>query len=179
MRRQLEKFFVLLGKPGIAGVGILAFCAMFYWSAIHAQVQAVRTLRNEVRVLEASRASAMRQVDLTARDPGKQLSMLIQALPPDGSLGELTGQMFATAKKYNVVLKTGSYQTVWEKTGRIGRYQMTFQTEAPYYLTRFFLRDILNEIPVLSLNDISVQRKEVSAPKPEITLKFTLLFARG
>lgn len=178
MKHFSDRLVSRIGRSGIAGIGIFVFCVMFYYSGALPASREVETLRIEALQLEASSRNALRQPGAGETDPQARLTALLRDLPGEDSISEITGKMFQAARKNQMILKTGNYQVIPEKSGRLGRYQMTFQTDAPYYLIRFFVRDILQEVPALSLDDISFQRQQVSAPKAETTLKFTLLLTK-
>lgn len=166
----------VLGKPGVAGLGLLVFCLTLF------------TFWHRPLVAESARLEAMlarTQLAATSADPAqagaadlvRALAELQRDLPAEAQLGAAVKDIHAIALKQGVGLRRGGYERVWETAGRFGRQRMVFQSDAPYGAVRAFLREALQQQPALALEDATFARRAGTGTL-ETTLTLTLLVAR-
>ena len=62
---------------------------------------------------------------------------------------------------------------------RLDRYQISFPVAGTYAQVRAFIENALNDIPVLSLDRVTLRRKRVGDPQVEADVVMTLYLLRG
>ena len=166
-----------LGSAGVVGLGLCAFAAMAYLSA-------VLTLQDEqaqlLEELEASRAGATRTAASpikAPRTPGEQLSDFYALFPPVKAVPETLRTINQLAEKERLVLRAGDYHITDDRTGRLVRYEVTFPIEGPYPNVRRFLRTVLAEVHSAALDKIDVEKHATDDATAKTTVSLTL-FAR-
>lgn len=175
MKARLAAALEFLGPAGVAAIGVLVFCAAFQISWLAPLAAKHRQLESR---LAAARTGLPPKPQTARRDPAAELAAFLAELPKASALGAATAEIHERAGRAGVSLKSGSYRLVWEKNGRIGRWQMSFATEAAYPATRQFLSELLVAMPALALENVTFQRREIGGGKPETTLRLSLLVAR-
>lgn len=175
MRARLAAALEYLGPAGVAGIGVLVFCAAFELSWLAPLAAKQRQLESR---LVAARSGLAAKPQASRRDPAAELAAFLAELPKSSALRAATAEIHERAGRAGVSLKSGNYRLVWEKNGRIGRWQMSFDTEAAYPATRRFLGELLLVMPALALENVAFQRREIGGGKPETTLRLSLLVAR-
>ena len=166
-----------LGSAGVVGLGLCAFAAMLYLSA-------VLTLQDEqaqlLEELDASRARAKRVAASpieAPRTPGEQLSDFYALFPSVKAVPETLRKINQLAEKQQLVLRAGDYHVTDDRTGRLVRYEVTFPIEGPYPNVRRFLRTVLAEVHSAALDKIDVEKHATDDAQAKTTVSLTL-FAR-
>ena len=168
--RALDAVLGALGVPGIAALGLLAFCAAYYFGTVQPEMDELARLEQQVSRLETSR-SASGDATLTL---DQQLAEFYAGLPKASEIEQAAQGIFDKGKQFGFTLRQGSYRYVREEGARFGRYEITYLAQTEYYRVRLMLRELLQEMPALALEDISVQRQQAASPAPEVTLKIAL-----
>ena len=161
-----------LGRTGYAALALLGFTALFV-----AFVLAPLQSRN--RSLEASLERHARQA-APATGQGASLGKLDtlygylkKSEAPTDWLAKLYGISVATG----VELQSATYRSPQEKNSlaeKIQRYEIVLPVQGSYPQLREFMRRALAEIPVLSLDQVSLKRESRNAGAVQAELKMTL-----
>ena len=168
LRRSLER----LGLLGVAGLGILAFSAMFYFSGLRSEQDELSALRSELVAIQTSVAS--RKLP-QAED---QLNTFYEFFPavstvPDTLLAKLHEAAFANG----VMLDQGEYRVERKEREKLVRYGVLLPIKGDYVHIRKFLSQALVEMPYASLDSIEFQRQQVSDATLEAQVKMTFFLA--
>lgn len=169
-RRRLLRVF---GWPGMVGVGLLAGCMAFYWSAIQpAQARLDRVRQDALSLQEQARhADGAIRRPLT---PVEQLAGFYRAFPDDRNLLPWLEKIFALAQNQNISLDQGEYKVTHDRVGRLMRYQMTMPVRGGYPQIRKYLDSLLTEIPIISLEQLQLGRNEIGDPVLEARIRLAL-----
>ena len=170
---RLHEFTAGLGTAGVVGIGLLVFGAALYTSA-------VAPVRDEMKQLEARAARIERgggegfaPRGAVAAASVEQLDRFQQRFPAFSDAPALVLKLHTIAAANGIVLETGEYQLVKDRNWNIARYQITLPLKASYPQVRLFLAQLLDEIPALSLDDISIKRASINARAAETRVRLT------
>ncbi len=175
---RLHEWTDALGAAGIVGIGLAVFAAALYASS-------VAPARDELKRLQAHAARADRadrgggegyaHLNATASS-AEQLERFQRRLPPFSEAPALVLKLHAIAAANGVVLETGEYQPLRDRNTNITRYQITLPLKASYPQVRLFLAQLLDELPAVSLDEISIRRESIDARAAETRVRLTAYF---
>jgi hypothetical protein len=157
-----------LGAMGLASLGLLAAGALF-------TVFFLNPMQDRNRQLESSLARhASRAVQLLAAS-GK-LESFYAYLGKSEAPTDWLAKLYGIGKGTGVELQSATYRTPsGEKgTARIERYEIVLPVSGTYPQVRDFLRRALAEIPVLSLDQLTLKRESRNEGDVQAELKMTL-----
>ncbi len=83
-------------------------------------------------------------------------------------------QLYGISRNVGVELRAGDYGLRKPEGARLGQYQITLPVSGSYAQIRALVENALLEIPTLSLDRISFQRKRVSDVQIEADIRMTL-----
>jgi hypothetical protein len=164
-RARLERLLRRLGAPGVAAVGILLFCAAFWASAIAPVAERHARAAETLARLDGARAGGSQSAD-------DGLDTFYQFFRSGKSSADWLQRIYALARKEGLQLRQGTYR--FERGERLSRYEVTLPVRGSYAQIRRFTADVLNEVPVASLDGIGFERKRADDPQVEAQVKFTL-----
>lgn len=179
MRRTLARWAEMLGKSGIVGIGLAMFCAAFYAGTLRPAEQRLAELHLEQARLERVAQQRARQ---NRGDSGGSLEERLRGfyalLATEQSVGELLESIDAAARRNGVLLRQGNYRYHRESGWRAGRYEVSYTGQTQYPRARIFLDEVLRELPMLSLDEVSFQRQQASSGVTELTARFSVFVRR-
>ncbi len=167
-----------LGVSGAVGLGLLAFAAMFYLSAVLTleaeQAQIIEELESSLtHVRKAGGAPTV-----APRTPSEQLSDFYAIFPPVDQAPETLRKINQLAEKQHLVLQAGNYHVIDDHTGRLIRYEASLPLVGSYPNVRQFLRTVLAEIPSAALEKVNVEKNMTGGAQAKTTVSFTLFMRR-
>jgi len=175
--RWLAKFALQrLGWQGSAGLALLvaagAFCAGIILP-LDAQVSGLRTQMSLSRHgLDGGRNDPA--IPPRASDPAADLDAFYRSFPNDDALTDLLAKMHGIGDEYGLALQQADYRAADERGQRLGQYRITIPAVATYPQLKHFLAALLTEMPNLSLDQISLQRRAVADARVDVQMQFTL-----
>lgn len=160
------------GWPAALGLVLLGL-------AIAVQTLAVPAVQTQTAAARATQ-EALRQ--RTQKPPEKQDSAVAQqaaflaSLPVGGTDAgsDTVKAIHRIAAAHGVRLATGEYRMVREGNDPFQRYQITLPASASYPKLRAWVAQMMNEIPNLALDELSLRREDVGTEKIEARMRFTL-----
>lgn len=157
------------GWPAPLGVLLMLLAvALVHWGADGARAQA-----------DALRASLASERERAARqpDPGAEqasrLEGLQRQLPDAAAALEAVRLIHRSAAEHGVTLATGEYRLVREGGTRLQRYQITLPADGDYPALRAWLGDVLNRLPSIALDDLSLSRGAVGEARVEARVRWS------
>ena len=169
--RALTKLVELLGTAGVLGIGVLLFCALFYFSG-------VRPLEREAEAqkIAAERLKSRAPLQLaTSRDRGEELRRFYALFPGVDQLPKELDRMYAIARAANLQVQQGEYRLEARGNGLVA-YRVTFPIRGTYGQIREFIGTTLKEISIASLDALRFERKKAGDTQLEAQLRFTIHF---
>jgi len=169
IREQLMRLRRELGLAGLAAVVTLALTALFYKAALEPMQHRAERLSQQ---LERQAARAPGQAG-DGSASGK-LDTLYSYLGRAEGTTDWLAKLHAIGRATGVEMKSANYRSAPPQAGRIERYEIVLPVSGSYVQMRDFLRRALGEIPVLSLDQISLKRESRNDGAVQAELKLTL-----
>ncbi len=174
LRRSLRLWLPMLGWPGILAIGLLAVCLPFYISTI-------RPLQEQLDVALSSTSAAREQMLAAGTKgyaggglPGEQLAKFYQFFPAERNSPIWLGKMIEVAEKNGLSLNHGEYIVARDKVGELIRIKITLPVQGNYPQLRKFLAALATEIPVMALENVQFERKDILDTTVQVKLKLVL-----
>lgn len=166
-RRTVEQ----LGLPGITGLGLLAFCAMFYVASEIPLRKEVQALQHEAVALQTRSRPTLEQV---RQQPNRQLEAFYESFPSVKAAPDSLRQLHQTALEQGVTLEQGEYHLVRSGSEKLVRYDISLPVKADYMHLRKFLSRLLADMPHVTLDSVDFQRHKISDTMLDAQVKLTL-----
>ena len=151
MRRQvnLNRIRESLGMSGIAGMFLLAFAMFFSNYVVNPLEQRAARLQDK----------ASRHAPAAAVPGAEKVAEVYAYLQKDEDTTDWLAKLHAIGTATGVQLQSASYRT--QKTdARIVRYEIALPVAGTYGQIRDFLNRSLAEIPILSVDQLTLKREE-------------------
>jgi hypothetical protein len=164
MRDQLRRLQADLGRAGMLALALLAVAFSFH-------VLVVKPLQAKNAGMEATLA---RQAPAAAPS-GRKLQQFYGALEHEETATDWLAKLYAISKATGVEMQSANYRSEnVEKTARLERYEIVLPVSGTYAQLRDFLGRALAEIPVLSLDQLSLRRESRVEGEVQAELRLTL-----
>lgn len=161
----------LFGWPGVAGIGLLIACMVFYFAAIRPVQSRLDAARQNVSELQKhGKSDAARN----SQQPVEQLAEFYRAFPNNKDLLPWMEKIFTLAHDQGISLDQGEYKVSSDKVGKLMRFQMTLPLKGEYPQIRKYLDSLLTEIPIVSLEHLQLERQKVGDPALEARIRLAL-----
>ena len=168
--RGLHKILHALGPLGIASLGILSFCAAFYWSAVKPAETEITAQRDAAQRLK--KRTPYQPVSLDSRSD--DLRRFQNLFPTTDKIPTEVEKLWVIAAEYKIDLQQGEYRL--ESAPGIARYRVTLPIRASYAQIRQFINLILKDIPTASIDGLRFERKKISETQLDAQIRLTLYF---
>lgn len=146
MKERLRQLRQDLGPLGVASFGVLALAALFFLLVLEPM---------QARSLAVAQALE-RPADGAGEAPG-QLQALYEYLEREEQTTDWLAKLHAIGRATGLSTRSATYRTL-DAGGRLERYEIVLPASGTYTQVRDFLKRALTEIPVLSLDQISIKR---------------------
>jgi len=166
-RRTVER----LGLPGVAGLGLLAFCAIFYFANEIPLREEVQALQHEAVALQARSRPTPEQV---RQQPNRQLEAFYESFPAVKAAPDSLRLLNQTALEQGVTLEQGEYHMVRNGADKLVRYEISLPVKADYLHLRKFISRLLADMPHATLDSVDFQRQKISDTMLDAQVKLTL-----
>jgi Tfp pilus assembly protein PilO len=160
MNRHLLQLRQSLGATGVLALALMALAAAFAFLAVKPLEK-----RNTLLVARIAQASPAQQPDSAAQKVASVYGFLATPEQTTDWLAKLHGIGSATG----VQLRSASYKTQ-PAEGRLVRYEIVLPVAGSYPQIRDFLKRSLAEIPVLSVDQLTLKRENQGAVHAELRL---------
>lgn len=157
----------LLGKPGIAAIGLLLFCASFYAGSIAPAQSELADLERE-----AARLAAAARPATPGSGPPAAAS---RELPAFTTATDSLKALAAVAEAHGLSIDRATY-LLSDKEGQ-RRLEVNLPLKAAYAPLRAYLRDVLALPAAPFLDELVVQRQQATDPQLEANLRLSFYFA--
>ncbi len=165
---------VLLGWPGMVGIGLLTACIAFYFSTIREAQERLASVRVGALALQDQVRLAAHGQNIEQRTPEEQVAQFFRMFPRDKDLPQCMEKIFASAQSQGIGLEKGEYKVTQDKEGGLVRFQMTFPIKGDYPRIRKYLTSLTSDMPTLSLQQVKFKRQKVGDPTVEADINLVL-----
>lgn len=173
MLRSSRNLLPMLGLPGIVAIGISVMCIPFYFSS-------VRPLQERLNMAEAVEKSLHDQTMGSGKPsralttPSEELEEFYKYFPSEKDSPVWLGKMVQAAEKNGLSLSHGEYVVTRDKDGQLLRFRITLPVHGKYRQIRNFLSLLNSEIPMMALENVQFERKDVLDTDVQVKIKLTL-----
>lgn len=174
----LKRRLTHLSREATVGLGLLALCLTFYFSALRPAQARLGELRTNMMSLHEKIQNTAKAMRDNQGSPAEQLDVYYKFFPPQTSTPDWLDKIYKAAREQNIQLEQGEYRTSRETAGKLVRYQITLPVKGGYLQLRKFLASVLTEIPIVSLDHISFERQKIGDEVIEAKIRFTLYLDR-
>ena len=161
-----------LGWPGVAGIGMLLFSASFYLSSSLPAAEEAASMRESIASEMKNRSAASDQA--RSNSPGAQLKSFYDYFPPARQLPDQLARIYGFADKQGLQLRQGEYRLIQETNAKLERYQVTLPLRGGYAQVRRFVAEVMNEMAVVSLDDLKFEKQQIGDTAIEAQIRMTL-----
>ncbi len=165
---------VLLGWPGMAGIGLMTACAAFYFSTIQEAQEKFATARVGALAIEDQLKLAGHGQGPDMHAPEEQVAQFYRMFPRDSDLPQCLEKIFSSAESQGIGLDRGEYKVIRDKEGGLVRFQMTFPVKGSYPSIRKYLSSLMADMPTLSLQQVKFKRQKVGDATVEANINLVL-----
>lgn len=167
-----------LGLPGAAGAALLVFAAAWALLVVLPGIDARERAQARAQRAEARLASVQRGEVPVSEAPARRLQDFRAGLPVQPAATQAIDRLYAAAEQEKLSLARGEYALVVEPEMALARYQILLPVRGAYPQLRRFLASALDAVPALGLEDLDLQRKQVSDTELEGRIRMTLYLSR-
>jgi hypothetical protein len=158
----MKKIVERIGMAGVAAIGLLA-AALFFSNFM------VRPLEERSALLKQS-ASAKAQ---SAAPSGAKVAAVYAYLQKEEDTTDWLAKLHGIATATGIQMRTATYRTQ-PTEGRIVRYEIVLPVAGSYGQIRDFLKRATLEIPVLSIDQVTLKKEEKKGAALQAEMRLTL-----
>ena len=158
-----------LGVAGVLGIGVLLFCATFYFTALR-PAQAELAARQSATA--GTSAILVAQPLPRAADP---LSELHSRFPAMAALPSQVERLHRIGRSSGLQLQQGEYRLEVPPAGLVA-YRVSLPARGEYRALRTFIGAVLKEMPVAAIDRVRFERKKPGDTQLEAHIQLTLYF---
>jgi len=167
MNGAVKRFAEQLGLAGVLGIGVLLFCATFYFSTL-------RPAQDELAARHSAAAGTSVSVQPVAHstDP---LAELHSRFPALDTLPAQVERLHRIARSTGLQLQHGDYRLEVPPAGLVA-YRVSLPARGEYRALRTFIGAVLKEMPVAAVERVRFERKKPGDAQLEAQIQLTLFF---
>ncbi len=163
---QLYRLRDELGTAGLAALALFVAAGAF-------MAFVLQPMKEENRDLEARAGISRDLATVSSVNAAEKVESVYEYLEKPEATTDWLAKLYAIGKATGVELQSASYKTQ-DAGGRLQRYEITLPLTGSYAQMRDFLKRSLAEIPVLSLDQITLKRENRRAGAVQAELHLTL-----
>ena len=159
----------MLGPLGIAGIGLLLFAAVAFFSS-------VAPMRAEIAVMQRSVPAQKERAERQVRraSPQEPLFDFYDFFPPADTSAHWLAKVYALAEREGLDLPKGEYRLTSSPADSIAAYEAVFALRGNYSQLRGFMAGLLEEIPNAALDDVRLERQRTLDSVVDARVRLTL-----
>jgi Tfp pilus assembly protein PilO len=171
MKLEIRRLRDTLGGPGLAAAALLAALAAFHFLVL-------RPL--EARNAQLAASLSRQELRTDAGQPGSaadKVGAVYQFLRKDEEITDWLAKLHGIGAATGVQMKSANYRT-HDTVARIVRYEMVLPLAGSYPQIRDFLKRALAEIPVMSVDQLTLKRESRDDGIVQAELRLSLHLVR-
>jgi len=155
-----------LGMAGIAAIALFIAAGAF-------MTLVLQPMKEKNRVLEARAGISRDLATVSGVNAAEKVASVYEYLEKPEGTTDWLAKLYAIGKATGVELQSANYKTQ-SAGGRLQRYEIVLPLTGSYAQMRDFLKRSLAEIPVLSLDQITLKRENRREGQVQAELRLTL-----
>ena len=172
--RQL--FWQALGWKGLAGLVLIIGSVSYLIIAAAPKAQQLQQLQMKV---DAVKANPKQNVsNRTNNDPSDITRIFYDVLPTQTEASSKISEILRVATDNGLVINKVEYEQPLSATPLI-QYQIKLPLTGSYMQIRQFINQVLNTLPSIALNDISLKREDIATDSVDAQVQFTLYLQKA
>ena len=173
----IKRLLSRAGWMGIAGVSLIAFSGAFYLSTVIPEQKRLEMLNQESTSLRQRAQVALQNGGISkTNNTETQLAAYYRFFPLAIDKNDWLTKIYSAAEHQKLVLETGEYRFITDQNKKLSRYQIILPIKGTYPQIRKFADEILTEVPIAAIDDISFKRESIVATTLDARIKLTLFF---
>ena len=174
MKRWLNEL-AAFGWPPLATLALLAIALAVYFSAVVPARESQVELAERVDFEQQKARRIGRQTQQTpVLSPQAELAQFKSFFPPLAEVNKWVDEIYSAARRERLSLQRGEYKLMPDKEGGLVRYQIVLPLKGSYPQIRRFVAEVLEEIPAVAIDDISIRREKIGDASVEARLRLNL-----
>jgi len=174
----MRRWIRLLGWPGACGAAALAACLALYFLAVQPAQQRLETARQSAGSLQERLARAGQALHDGKRPLDQQLAAFYQIFPSERDATDWIGKIAAIAERDGLSLQQAEYKVERDPTGKLIRFQMSLPLRGEYQTILRFLSDLRADIPIVSLEQVQLEREKIGDPLVDAKVRLVIFLGR-
>jgi hypothetical protein len=169
IRLYLHGALLALGPLGIVGVGLLVCAAAVLIGWVLPTRSEVSSMQQEA-LAQAERGVDTQKAAPVSDDP---LADFYDFFPLADTSAQWLGKVYAVAEKQRLDLPRGEYRLASPAGEPIATYEAVFALRGRYSQVRGFIAGVLEEIPMVALDDVRLERQRTADSMVDARLRLT------
>jgi hypothetical protein len=169
IRLYLRGVLLAMGPLGIAGMGLLVFAAAVFLGWVLPTRLETSAMQQQL-ALAGVEGSQSQQAPAASQDP---LSDFYEFFPSADTSAQWLAKVYAVAEKERLDLPRGEYRLASPAGEPIATYEAVFALRGRYSQLRAFIAGILEEIPIVALDDVRLERQRTADSMVDARLRLT------
>lgn len=172
MKSALTRSREALGVFGIAALVLLGISTLFFFTTIKPLEDRLVRLDHDLQQATRRGVAGIMKTAMPQSRPS-QLAAFYRFFESDDGKGVWLAKLHGIATASGLELRSGDYRLA-ESPGRIERLQIVLPITGTYAQIWTFLEKALAEMPMLSLDQVTLRRKGAGEPRAEADVSLTL-----
>jgi Tfp pilus assembly protein PilO len=173
-----------IGLWGLLSLVVLSLGSVMYFSKIAKLEQEIGLLNQTIIETEQQATKVVTtQAPLQQKNSKQSLNAFYQTFPTSLNIPDTFSQLNALATKHQLALNSGDYKLNKiaandNNNQKLTQYEMVIPIVGSYPNIRWFIADMLSNIPSIALTDLQLKRENVQTPKVDARLQM-IIFVRS
>ena len=173
---HLRRLQLRLGWLGVFAGLLLGLAALEWFSVILPAAQSTTELEAQVLRLRESSRNGREIKRSDDNSPALQIAAFERFFPTGADINQVLGKIYAAADREKLLLEHGEYRLSEESGLSLLRYQISLPVKGSQSEIKLFIARILQDIPALSLDGISMQRQNVGETVIAAQIRVSVFF---
>jgi hypothetical protein len=165
----LQRALLAIGPLGIVGVGLLVCAAAVFLGWVIPTRTDASAMQQQM-LTRGEQGPDARETVPVSQDP---LADFYDFFPSAETSAQWLGKVYAVAERERLDLPRGEYRLVSPAGEPIATYEAVFALRGRYSQLRAFITGLLEEIPIVALDDVRLERQRTADNMVDARLRLT------
>ena len=174
MNGKLQQLMRELGWQGMSGMALLLLGLLFSSTVLKPQEERATEMRDRAESQNPRSSLGAEMQREALKSPSAMLERFYGFFVSDQEITDHLAKLYNLAQSNGLELRQGDYKAVQSKGERMTQYQISLPVAGGYNQIRGFAAQVLDQMPVVSLDQIKFERKHAFDQILEAQIIFTL-----